>query len=294
MPTRRLSYLLAALPQLFWAGNMIVGRWMHVEIPPLALAFWRWAAASMILLPVAWKHLWPRRHLLRAHWRALTGLGLIGVTGFNTMVYLGLQSTTAANASVLASTTPVIIVALSYLLLGQRIGWQGAGGILFSGAGVLVILARGQLGVLFALKFNAGDLWNTAASVLWALYSVCLRWRPAGLSPLGFLAVISLIGVVPLGPLYLWELDHVGAVAVTVETVGSIAYLALFPSVLAYVLWNRAVEDLGANRSGQMLHLLPVFGTLLAVMLLGERLHAYHGLGIGLIAFGLWLADRES
>jgi drug/metabolite transporter (DMT)-like permease len=168
-------------------------------------------------------------------------------------------------------------------------GWQALG-ILISLAGVLVIIGRGDAGTLLARRFNPGDLWVLAAVASWALYSVCLRWRPAELKPLNFQATTMLIGMAILTPLYGWDLAHDRTVTVNVATVGSILYLALFPSILAYIFWNRAVAELGANRTGQFLHLMPVFGAVLSMIFLGERLYGFHAAGVALIALGIWLA----
>jgi len=143
----RPAYLLVTLAPLFWAGNFVLGRALHETIPPIALSFWRWAVALLILLPFALTSLRRQRILLRRHWSILTLLGVLGVTNFNTFVYLGLQTTSATNAVLLQSTTPVLIVGLSFLLLQQGIGLRQTAGILLSLGGVAVIVARGDLGI---------------------------------------------------------------------------------------------------------------------------------------------------
>lgn len=290
MPHRSPPYLLVTLAALFWSGNFVLGRALGGLIPPIALSFWRWALALLILLPFALPRLGRQAALIRRHWAILILLGLLGVTNFNTFVYLGLTTTTATNAVLLQSTTPVLIVGLSFALLGERVGVQQAAGILLSLGGVAAIVLKGDLGMLSGLDVNQGDLWVLAAVVSWALYSVCLRWRPPELDPLAFLAATIAAGLIPLLPLYLWDLGRVGGFALDRVTLSAIAYVAIFPSVLAYVFWNRAVAELGATRTGQFMHLMPVFGTLLSMLLLGERLQGFHLAGIGLIAAGIWLA----
>ena len=145
--------------------------------------------------------------------------------------------------------------------------------------------------MLLALQLNRGDAWVFAAVLSWALYSVYLKWRPAGIDPLAFLAATIGIGVLLLTPVYLWDIVVSGArLAINRVTVASVAYVAVFPSVLAYIFWNQAVAELGANRTGQFLHLMPAFGAVLAFLLLGERLYAFHWVGIALIALGIYLA----
>jgi drug/metabolite transporter (DMT)-like permease len=157
-------------------------------------------------------------------------------------------------------------------------------------AGVVVIATEGRPQLLAGMTLNRGDLWILAAGLDWALYSVCLRWRPAELEPLTFLAAIMGIGLIPLSGLYAWDLALGHRFALSATNLGAIGYVALFPSVLAYIFWNRAVHEMGANRTGQYIHLMPAFGALLATLLLGERLLWFHAAGGGLIALGIVLA----
>ena len=191
LPQATLSYLLATLAPLFWAGNFVLARALHESLPPIALSFWRWALACLILLPFAGSQLWAQRRLLLRHWRILGLLGLLGVTNYNTFAYLGLQTTSATNAVLLQSVTPLLILVLSVPLLRQPVGAPQSFGILLSLAGVVVIVVRGDLAGLARLQLNRGDLWVLAAAASWALYSVCLRWRPAALTPLTFLAAMA-------------------------------------------------------------------------------------------------------
>jgi drug/metabolite transporter (DMT)-like permease len=281
--------LLAALPPLFWAGNFVLARAVHADIPPLALSFWRWAGAFAILLPFAWRQLREQRLLLARHWRVLGLLALLGITNYNTFAYLALQQTSATNGVLLSSVTPVLIVGLSFLLLGQAVRPLQLAGILTSMAGVVVIASGGDPTRLSVLGANRGDLWILLASLDWALYSVCLRWRPAELKPLVFLTAIVGIGLIPLAGLYALEFAQGERFTASAPNLAAIGYVALFPSVLAYVFWNRAVSEMGANRTGQYMHLMPVFGALLATLLLGERLHWYHATGVLLIGSGIAL-----
>ncbi|MGB5831474.1 MAG: DMT family transporter [Thiohalocapsa sp.] len=284
--------LLAVLPPLFWAGNFVLARALHADIPPIALSFWRWAMALTILLPFAWRGLHEQWPLLQRHWPVLTLLALLGITNYNTFAYLGLQDTSATNGVLLTSATPVVIVVLSFLMLGQAVRPPQLLGILLSLAGVVMIATEGRPQVLTGMALNPGDMWILSAGLDWALYSVCLRWRPAKLGPLTFLAAIMAIGLIPLIVLYAWDLAQGHRFAINRANLGAIGYVALFPSVLAYIFWNRAVTEMGANRTGQYIHLMPAFGALLAVLVLGERLLWFHAAGAGLIAAGIALATR--
>lgn len=282
-------YLLLVLTSLFWSGNFVLGRAVHGVIPPLALSFWRWALALLILLPFAWRHLHRDWTLVCRSWPVLLGLAVLGVSNFNTFVYVGLQTTTASNAVLLVATTPVFIIALS-LLLGHRLSWVQAIGILVSLTGVAVIVAKGEPQRLLQLRLNPGDLWVLGAALSWALYSVALRWRPRGLHDLSFLGATIGLGLLPLLPPYAWELAQGYRFDPNPVTGAALGYVAVFPSVLAYVFWNRAVHEVGSALSGQFIHLMPVFGTLLSVLLLDERLYGFHLLGIVLVAAGIALA----
>ncbi len=268
----------------------MLGRALHAQLPPLALSFWRWALAFAILLPFAWRGLRTQWRLLRRHWGWLSVLAVLGVTNYNTFAYIGLQTTTATNGVLLASTTPVLIVLLSWLLLRQRVGVRQGLGLALSLVGVLAIVTEGDPARLARLRPNPGDLWILAASFDWALYSVCLRWRPAGLKPLVFLTATVALGCVPLAGLYAWELADGRGFDASPVNLAALGYVALFPSVLAFVIWTRCVERLGANRTGQYMHLIPLFGALLAVALLGERPGWFHGVGAFFVAGGIWLA----
>jgi drug/metabolite transporter (DMT)-like permease len=217
-------------------------------------------------------------------------LALLGVSNYNTFAYLGLQDTSATNAVLLSSATPVLIVALSFLLLRQAVSPSQCLGILLSLAGVMVIATEGRPQLLVDMTLNRGDIWILAAGLDWALYSVCLRWRPTGLEPLTFLAAIICIGLIPLTGLYAWDLAQGNRFVINPTNLAVIGYVAVFPSVLAYIFWNRAVQEMGANRTGQYIHLMPAFGALLAMLLLGERLLWFHAAGAGLIAIGILLA----
>lgn len=285
--------VIAALPPLFWAGNFVLGRALHAEIPPLALSFWRWSLALLILLPFSYRGLAHQWGALRANWGILSLLAVLGVTNYNTFAYIGLQTTTATNAVLLTSTTPVLILALSWVLLGQRVSAGQGLGMALSLAGVSVIVTEGDPARLAGVRLMTGDLWILAAGLDWALYSVCLRWRPAALDPLVFLTATVAIGTLALAGLYGWDLWQGNRFDLTPVNLAALGYVALFPSVLAYVIWNRAVAELGANRTGQYIHLLPVFGALLAALLLGERWRWFHWGGVALIALGIWLSARD-
>ncbi|HMQ51595.1 MAG TPA: DMT family transporter [Anaerolineae bacterium] len=285
-------YLLLVLATLFWSGNFVLARAVRLDVPPVGLAFWRWLGSSLLVMGFAWPHLrrdWP---IIIGHWRIILLLSVLGITLFNTLVYTGLQFTTAINAVLMQSTMPVIIVVMSYLFFGERVTPVQTIGVALSLAGALAIVAQGNVQTLLGLSLNAGDALVFIAVVGYAAYSALLRQRPA-IHPLSFVAVTFIWGVGVLSPFYLWE--HLSGRVMVFDTVTllSVAYVAIFPSILAYLCFNRGVELVGANRAGLFIHLMPVFGSLMAIVFLGESLHWYHGVGIVLILSGIILATRR-
>ncbi len=284
-----MPYILLTLSALFWSGNFVLSRAMHAEIPPVGLAFWRWSVALLILAPFGLKLVYQQRQLLRQHGRFMFFQGLLGVTGFNTLIYLAMQSTTAINAVLVNSCIPVIIVVISWQLYRERLRLRQLFGVLVSFSGVLLILARGDLTAILQLTFNQGDLLVLAAAFVWAFYSANLRNYPQGLHPVAYLTGIIIIGLIFLGPCYLFEIQSGKTMQLNMPTLLSVGYVALFASVLAFICWNRAVREVGANRAGPFIHLMPVFSTILAVIFLNESLLNYHIKGILLVFTGIFL-----
>ena len=283
-------YLLLVLTTLFWAGNFVLGRAVKASIPPVGLAFWRWVIALMILLPFSLPHLRAQWLLVRGNWKQLAVCGILGVSCFNTFVYIGLHSTTAINALLVNSIIPVLIVVLSRVLAYTPVTRLQAVGVVLSLAGVVIIICRADVGMLLSLHINRGDLWVLLAVVNWTFYTFLLSKRPAGLHPLSFLGSIIVIGLLVLAPFYVWEISRGARVGTDLATCGSILYVALFPSVLAFIFWNQAVGEVGPNKAGLFLHLMPVFGAILSLVFLGESLHLFHLAGMGLIFAGICLA----
>jgi drug/metabolite transporter (DMT)-like permease len=291
--TRRMSpYVLLTLTPLFWAGNWIIGRGLHADIPPMAMTFFRWLFAILILAPFAWPHVkrdWP---VLRAHWKILAVLGAIGVGIHNSLAYLGLNYTTATNGVILNSFIPVMIVTISWVFLREKLLPLQLAGVAISLAGVLTILSEGRLQTLLAFQLNIGDLFIILSMAMWSIYTIALRWRPAGLNVLSFLWVVAIIGNACVLPLWLGEMALGHFVAWSWTNVAAMLAIALFSSVLAYWFWNRGVEEVGANVAGLFVHLMPVYGIVLAWLFLGEQLAPYHVIGIALILSGIWLTSR--
>jgi len=282
-------YILLMLAVLFWSGNFIVGRAATDVVPPVALAFWRWTAGLVIVSAIGWRHVARDFDKLRSSWPILLVLAALGISVFNTFVYIGLHSTTALNALLLQSAMPIVILVLTFLLFGERPGFAPSVGVVVSMAGVATIASAGDWGTLASLSFNAGDLWVLAAVGAYALYSVLLRKRP-DVHPLSFVVATFALGALMLLPAYIYEHFVAGPLRPSLSAYLVIAYVAVFPGVLSYLFFNRGVELAGANRAGHFIHLMPIFGSVLAMLLLGESIAAFHVVGGILIAAGLLLA----
>jgi drug/metabolite transporter (DMT)-like permease len=285
----RHPYLLLTLTALFWSGNMVVGRAIRNDVPPLSLAFWRWTIALALTLPLALPHLrtqWPQ---LRRGWRQVVALGLLGVGGFNTFAYIGLQYTSATNALLLNSFIPVATIALSWAFLGKRLHGVEWLGVLTSLIGVTTIVARGELSTLAGLSPNIGDLWMLVAVFVWAFYTIGLRWRPVGVDPMLMLAAFTAVGLLALAPGYAWELASGRQMHLSPAALAGIAYTGTLPAFVGYIFYNRAVGEVGASKASLFIHLMPVFGTVLSAIFLDEVPQAYHFIGIALIFVGIYL-----
>jgi len=277
---------------LFWAGNWVFARALRFDVPPVALAFWRWLIALVILTPFAFRHVRRQWRIIAGSWRVLCLLALLASVFQHIPVYIGLSQTTATNGALLNSITPVLILVLSRLLFAERLSLIQVLGVLISLLGVTVILTTGDFTALATLELNRGDLWVLAATLAWAIYTVCLRWRPVELNLLAMLWMIAAIGVCAMVPFYAWEITSGRTLNPTTEVMGALLYIGALSTVVSYVFWNRAVQQIGANHAGPFMYLMLVYTPLLAIVFLGERLHLYHLVGCALILGGIYLTSR--
>jgi drug/metabolite transporter (DMT)-like permease len=289
----RLAYLLLSLSALFWAGNWIVGKALADLVPPAALTFWRWAIALALLAPWVAPRLWASRKVIVQHWRPIALLGLLGGGLHNVLQYWGLHYTAAINGPILNSLTPVFIIVLGAGLLREPFPRRAALGAAVALAGALAIVTRLEPKVLLELTFNAGDLLIILSLVMLAGYTIALRWRPAGLDALSFLACFALVAEIPVGLAYALEYAAGSRIVLNATSALGLAYVAVFPALLAYHFWNLGVAAIGAARAGVFMYLLPFFGSILGVAVLGERFALHHAVGMALILSGVALATRR-
>lgn len=292
--TRLASYLLPVLPPLFWAGNFVVARIMRDEIPPVQMSLWRWAAAALIILPLAVAHLRHDGPRIRRNLPFLAILALVGVTAFNCFIYVALHYTTVLNGALINSLLPLATFILAYLLLGDRLLPRQVLGIAVSLAGAVVVITRGDPMQLLQVAPNVGDFLVLAGLSAWALYTTLVKWRPPGLHPISLIAVTFAFGALFHIPFAAVEFWMIGGFEPTFRTIAAISYLAVFPSLLAYLIWNKSVAVLGPGRTGMYMHLMPIFSALLAAAFLGEAIGSYHVAAFALVFVGIGLVTRPA
>lgn len=283
-------YLLLTLCNLFWSGNWVLGRAAHGVVPPVALTFGRWAISAICLAPLALPRLKGKGAVLRRHWLLIATLGFFGIGFFQIVVYTGLRYTTAINAVLMNSASPLYIIAISWLIDRETVTPRQLLGMLLSFCGIVVIISRGTFALLLHLRFNIGDLMILLGMPAWGLYCVLLRRAPKSLDTLGLLFAANVAGLILMLPALAVEAAFIRLPQATPLAFAAVLYTGIFASFLAYICWNRGVELIGANRAGFTSHLLPAFATVLAVFTLGETLHVYHVIGIAVVLFGVWLA----
>jgi drug/metabolite transporter (DMT)-like permease len=284
------AYLLVLIPSIFWASNVVVARAVVQTTPPVAMTFWRWAGAIVVLAPFALPKAVAQRALLLRHWKSLLVFAILGVVGFNMLVYLALPDTTAINSTLIQGCIPAAVLCTSWLLFRTKVSRRMIAGTVASFVGLLVVISTGSLSVLLQMHFNHADLLMSGAIWVWALYIALQKRMPPAIDPLVFLFATAVIGELFIGALYLSQVAGPLGFDAPLWKITAMSYIAIFPTALAYYMWNRGILKLGANAGAQSQYLIPVFGALFAMIFLGEKFHWYHAVGIALILWGIYMA----
>jgi drug/metabolite transporter (DMT)-like permease len=285
------AYLLLFFTMTFWGGNAVAGRIGAAEASPVTLTMLRWVFACSICFLMAHKQIradWPA---LKRNWPVLFALGSIGFAGFNLMYYWALHHTTALNVAIIQAVLPLMIVGLNFIFFAQRLRWVQMLGVLITMFGAAIIVAHGDLGSLLSLAFNQGDLIMLGALALYAIYTVGLRFKP-NLHWLSIVFGLSLGALLTVAPFFAAELLWGDPRWPGIDGWLVVAYIAIFPSLIAQSCFIRAVELVGPNRAGAFVNLTPVMGSLLAILILGERLEIYHVVALLLVFAGLAVVER--
>ena len=283
--------LLLTLCVLFWSANFIIGRYIHEDVEPVQLALFRWGGVAILVLPILIGSFSKIIKTIKSDFWILNLLALLGISVFNTILYVGLNYTKATNALLINSFVPIMILVLSFFILKIKIKTIQLLGILFSTFGVIFLILRGELSTIVTLELNQGDIWVLSASFTWALYSVLVKFKPKQINDFEFFTASVYIGLFWLSLVYVFMGYSITEdIYLAEKHYGAFIYISVFPSVISYYLWHRGIKEIGANKTGQFTHLMPLFGSILAFLFLGETLNHYHIFGAIFIGFGIYLS----
>jgi len=289
----RTAYIFLILTTLFWSGNFIVGKAASLfEIPPFTLNFYRWTFAWLILAPFTLKEIIEKKNYILENIKLIVILGITSITIFNSIVYYSLNFTQVISGVLMISTIPVMIIIFCWLFKIEKTNFYQILGVIFSLSGVFVIITKANLVVLLNLNFNKGDLWMVVAMFSWAMYSALLRKKKFELSQLSLLQTIITAGLIFLLPAYLIEFALGYRASIHLPFILTLSYVVLFPGLASFIFWIKGISIIGSNRSGIFLHLMPIFSTILAMLIFKEKFMIYHLIGAILIVAGIILSSR--
>lgn len=283
-----LGIILAVVATMIWSGNFVVARAVIHTIPPVTLAFFRWVTACIILLPIVWNHIRPSWKIVMQHKAYFFWTGLTGISLFNTLVYVAGHSSTAINLALIGTTSsPIMSIILASYFLKERIQWQRIVGILLCIAGIFYLLSKGSFQNLLHLEFTKGDGWVLLGALSFSIYNTLARKKPKEISAIGFLFFVFVIGTLLLVPAFFIENAHSKPIQWTWQTVSVFLYLGAGASVISFLCWNRSIKELGAGRTALFGNLIPIFSTIEAILILGEKISYIHIISFLLIIAGL-------
>ena len=286
--------LLLVLATLLWGGNFVIGRAVAGDIPPITLAFLRWCVALIVFLPIAYNRLTREWQMIKTNWPAVIVMAITGVACFNTLVYIGVYYTTSINASLMNSSTPIIIYILSFVFLKERLSKFQLIGTALSLSGVAFILSKGSLETLLSFSFNKGDLLVLIAVFCWGVYSLLVKQYAGRLPSYSTFLVTIALGVITLVPFMMYELITTSVNIVwSPSTIGAIVYVGIAASIIAFLSWNNGVIALGANKASIYLNFIPLFATIFAVLFLNEDLLVTQIIGGLAVICGVLLASKK-
>ena len=288
------AYIMLVCASLFWAGNFMIGKYAFLtDIPPLSLVFYRWSLVWIILLPFTYKEIIKYKDTISNNLPLLFFLGLTSVGLFNSFTYLSLIHTQVINASLFNTAIPAIIILLCFLFKIEKTNKFQILGLIISACGILAIITKLKIDILISLNFNKGDLIMIGGVLTWGIYSTLLKKKQFTLPLLTLVHVICTFGLISVFPQFLYEFSNGQIINFDITIVYTLIFLALFPSIGSYYCWAGAVSIIGANRAGISLSLIPLFSSIMAIVLYGEQFQFFHLIGAILIILGLFLSNKE-
>ena len=286
------GYLFAFGATAIWSGNLIIARGLHESIPPVSLAFYRWLVAVIVFSPFAVKHLISEWKIIKKHPAYFSITALLGITTFNTLIYIAGQTTTAMNLSLIAITFPIFVILLSRILYKELVTIQKGFGITLVLIGVITLIAKGSFSNLLNISFNIGDVWMLLASIIFSVYSIFLKNKPEGISVIALQFSIFTLGLLFLFPFFLWEQTTIQHSILTGTTIPAILYIGIFASFGAFVFWTKSIIILGPAKAGMVYYTLPVFSGFLAYLFLAESITMVYFYSMLLIFIGIVTTNR--
>ena len=288
------AYIFLIFATLFWSGNFIVGKAASLfEIPPFTLNFYRWTFAWLILAPFTLNEIFQKKNYILENIKILIILGITSITVFNSIVYYSLNFTQVISGVLMISTIPVMIIFFSWIFKIEKTNFYQILGMIFSLLGVAVIVTKANLNKLLNLNFNKGDLWMVVAMLSWAMYSALLRKKKFELSQISLLQTIISAGLILLLPAYLIEMSLGYRLNIHLPFILTLSYVVLFPGLASFFFWIKGISIIGSNRSGIFLHLMPIFSTIMAILIFKEKFMFFHLIGTLLIVAGIVLSSKK-
>ena len=294
MSKTNLAYLLLVLTTIFWSGNFIVGKAASMyEIPPFSLNFYRWFFAGLILLPFTYKEIIEKKNYILSNLGLFITLGITSITIFNSIVYYSLYHTQVITGVLMISTIPVWIIFISSILKIEKTNYYQIFGVFFSLLGVITIITKIDISVIKNLNFNKGDLSMIVAMLSWAIFSSLLKKKKHKISQISLLQIIICCGLIFLIPIYFIELSFGNQIKIERPFLLTLSYVVLFPGILAFLFWIKGISIIGTNRSGIFLHLMPIFGAIMAISIYDEKIMLYHFIGAIFIVSGIVMSNKK-
>lgn len=288
------GYLCVLAATVFWSGNFIVARELNDSVAPVSLAFGRWLVAVVALFPFAVKSLIRQWALVKENLAYLSITAFTGVTLFNTLLYVGGQTTDALNLALISVTSPIFMVIFARIFYGELLTFSKVAGILLVVTGVIALITQGQLASFQNLDFSIGDVWMLAGAIIFAIYSILVIKKPPQLGIRAFQLSTFMLGLIFLVPFLVWEYAVVGPSSFDSKAVYSIIYVGVFASLFSFMLWNKAILLIGVTKTGMVYYTLPIFSGLLAWYFLGEDIGWPHLVSGVLIVSGILMANRSA
>ena len=289
-----LAYLYLFLTVTFWAGNFVVGKFASFyEVPPFSLNFYRWLFAWLILAPFTIPEILEKRNYIIKNYKLFIVLGVTSITVFNSIVYYSLNFTQVISGVLMISTIPVMIMLFSSILKIEKTNIFQIIGVVFSFAGVIMIITKANIEILKNLDFNKGDITMVIAMFSWALYSTLLKGKKYELTQVSLLQVVITFGLIFLIPVYFIEYQIGFRINLELPFILILSYVVLFPGLASFLLWIKGISMIGANRSGVFLHLMPILSAIMAMIFFSEKFMFYHILGACFIVAGILLSNKK-